>query len=185
MPIPDTLVDPRKDYYATLGVAKDATPEQVKRAKKRLLVKYHPDRKGGNEETYKDVQYAADILLDRETREYYDRIRAEYAAGGKGWTRTEASNPEDPFADIRTRHLRDFIIDSLGIFQTRMKMWIPETVLGDFDTAVSFVYETWDALKSGRVEKQDVVCLRFGAFQVNRRHIVEIQNQLTQGEKDV
>merc|ERR1740138_1796818 len=67
--------------YEVLGVEKDATPEQIKKAYRKLAVKNHPD-KGGDEATFKEIQKAFDILGDERKREIYDQGGEEAVEGG-------------------------------------------------------------------------------------------------------
>jgi len=60
------------DLYSILRVAKDATAEEIKAAYKKLANKHHPDKKGGDEETFKLVQQAYDVLSDVVKRQNYD-----------------------------------------------------------------------------------------------------------------
>ena len=67
---------PERDYYDILGVARDATPEAIKKAYRALARKYHPDVNPGDktaESSFKEVQQAYDILSDKEKRAKYDR----------------------------------------------------------------------------------------------------------------
>jgi molecular chaperone DnaJ len=69
-------VGTQKDYYAALGVDRDAKPEQIRKAYRRLARKYHPDFNPGNkpaEEKFKEVQEAYDILSDEKKRKIYDQ----------------------------------------------------------------------------------------------------------------
>uniref|UniRef100_A0A7V4N2M8 Chaperone protein DnaJ n=1 Tax=Thermodesulfobacterium geofontis TaxID=1295609 RepID=A0A7V4N2M8_9BACT len=64
-----------KDYYTILGVPRDATQEEIKRAYRRLALKYHPDRNPGNkeaEEKFKEISEAYEVLSDPEKRAIYD-----------------------------------------------------------------------------------------------------------------
>jgi molecular chaperone DnaJ len=64
-----------KDYYAILGVPRNATQEEIKRAYRRLALKYHPDRNPGNkeaEEKFKEISEAYQVLSDPEKRAIYD-----------------------------------------------------------------------------------------------------------------
>ena len=66
--------DPRKDYYAVLGVSEDATAADLDRAFRGAARKRHPDG-GGSEEAMKSLNEAHDILSDPETRQAYDAER--------------------------------------------------------------------------------------------------------------
>jgi len=67
----------KKDYYEILGVSRDANPEDIKKAYRRLAVKYHPDRNPDNskesEEKFKEVSEAYKILSSPEKRQIYDQ----------------------------------------------------------------------------------------------------------------
>ncbi|HEY3269045.1 MAG TPA: J domain-containing protein [Armatimonadota bacterium] len=69
------LNQPYKDYYAILGVKKDATAKEIKAAYRRLARKYHPDVNPGDksaEDKFKDVSEANDVLSDADKRQKYD-----------------------------------------------------------------------------------------------------------------
>jgi DnaJ-class molecular chaperone len=61
-----------KDLYSVLGVAKDATQKDIKQAFKKLAGKHHPDREGGDEGKFKEIQKAYDILNNEDKRKRYD-----------------------------------------------------------------------------------------------------------------
>jgi len=68
-----------KDFYAILGVSKDASEEEIKKAYRKLARQYHPDKNPGDEaaeQKFKDVSEANTVLSDPEQREQYDAIRA-------------------------------------------------------------------------------------------------------------
>mgnify|MGYP000017642611 CR=1 FL=1 len=65
-----------KDYYAILGVSREATQEEIKKAYRRLALQYHPDRNPGDkeaEERFKEINEAYAVLSDPEKRAQYDR----------------------------------------------------------------------------------------------------------------
>jgi len=71
---------PGKDYYKILGVPKTASPEAIKKAYRKLALKYHPDRNKGNasaEAAFKDLNEAYAVLRDPEKRKQYDMFGAE------------------------------------------------------------------------------------------------------------
>ena len=80
-----------KDYYAVLGVSKDASEKEISRAYKKLAKQYHPDANQGNaaaEERFKEVSAAYDVLGDKEKKAEYDEVRRMVAAGvGPGGAR--------------------------------------------------------------------------------------------------
>ena len=60
------------DYYNILGVDKTATQEEIKKAYRKLAIKYHPD-KGGDAEKFKEISEAYETLSDKRKREIYDQ----------------------------------------------------------------------------------------------------------------
>ncbi|MEY4325279.1 MAG: hypothetical protein RIS24_1450, partial [Verrucomicrobiota bacterium] len=66
----------KRDYYEVLGVERDATPEQMKKAYRKLAVQYHPDKNPGNkeaEEKFKELGEAYEALNDPQKRAAYDQ----------------------------------------------------------------------------------------------------------------
>lgn len=77
----------RRDYYKTLGVDKKATPEEIKKAYRKLARKYHPDRNPDDkqaEERFKEVSQAHDVLGDPEKRKQYDSGTGPFTGGAPG-----------------------------------------------------------------------------------------------------
>ncbi len=71
-----------KDYYAALGVSKDAKPPEIKKAYRKLAAELHPDRNPGGEERFKEVSEAYDVLSDETKRREYDEARELFGNGG-------------------------------------------------------------------------------------------------------
>lgn len=87
----------KKDYYAELGVARDATEDDIKKAYRKLANTHHPD-KGGDEEKFKSVKEAYEVLSDTQKRTHYDG-----AASSDG---QEHMSVEEIFRHMREAHQR-------------------------------------------------------------------------------
>ncbi len=93
----------KRDYYEVLGVSKGASERDIKKAYKRLAMKYHPDRTSGDkdlEEKFKEIQEAYEILNDSQKRAAYDQfghagVDPNRGAGGAG-----AADFGDIFGDV-------------------------------------------------------------------------------------
>lgn len=73
----------KRDYYEILGVGKSASADEIKKAYRRLAVQYHPDKQGGSEEKFKEVNEAYEVLKDTEKRKRYDQF-GHAGVGGNG-----------------------------------------------------------------------------------------------------
>ncbi|OPZ28951.1 MAG: Chaperone protein DnaJ [Lentisphaerae bacterium ADurb.BinA184] len=89
------------DYYEILGVARNADPDQIKKAYRKLAVKYHPDKNPGDkeaEEKFKEVSAAYEVLSDDEQRRRYDQYGHEaFTRGGRGGAHVD---PFDIFSQV-------------------------------------------------------------------------------------
>lgn len=76
-----------KDYYQILGVSRGASEEEIKKAYRKLAHKYHPDKEGGDENKFKEINEAYQVLSNKEKRNQYDRFGQTFsgqAAGAQG-----------------------------------------------------------------------------------------------------
>lgn len=76
------------DYYKTLGVSREASDDEIRKAYKKLVRQYHPDARPGDKEAaeqFKKIQEAYEVLSDPEKREQYDRYGAAFQGAGRGW----------------------------------------------------------------------------------------------------
>ena len=91
----------KRDFYKVLDIPKTATEAEVKKAYRRLAMKYHPDRNPGDMEAgerFKEAKEAYEVLADQQKRAVYDQYGhagVEAAAGGRG-----GPSPADAFSDI-------------------------------------------------------------------------------------
>jgi molecular chaperone DnaJ len=79
----------KRDYYEVLGLGRNASEEEIKRAYRKLAVKFHPDKNPDDphaEEKFKELGGAYDVLMDSDKRAAYDRFgQAAFASGGAGF----------------------------------------------------------------------------------------------------
>jgi molecular chaperone DnaJ len=93
----------RPDYYKILGVGKNASEEEIKKAYRKLARQYHPDRNAGDkaaEERFKEVSQAHDVLSDPDKRKAYDRGGSPFAGFGTGGGGFDAGGFAGGFGDI-------------------------------------------------------------------------------------
>lgn len=72
----------KRDYYEVLGVGKTASADEIKKAFRKLAVKYHPDKDGGDEVKFKEASEAYEVLKDQQKRQRYDQFGHAGVGGG-------------------------------------------------------------------------------------------------------
>ncbi len=94
----------KRDYYEVLGVSRDVSADELKKAYRKLAVKFHPDKNPGDktsEDKFKEVGEAYDILSDDQKRAAYDRYgHGAFANGGGGSSGGGFHDPFDIFRDV-------------------------------------------------------------------------------------
>ncbi|MFY9457516.1 MAG: molecular chaperone DnaJ [Candidatus Spechtbacterales bacterium] len=81
------------DYYKTLGVPKNSSQEEVKRAYRKLAHKYHPDKQGGDEKKFKEINEAYQVLGDERKKAQYDQFGSNFGSrNGEGFQGFDFNN---------------------------------------------------------------------------------------------
>lgn len=96
----------KRDYYEILGVAKDASPDEIKKAFRKAAVQHHPDKEGGDETKFKEVNEAYEVLKDQQKRQRYDQfghagVGGDASAGGFG-----GGNPFEGFGGFNGQNVQ-------------------------------------------------------------------------------
>lgn len=73
-----------KNYYEILGVEKGASDEEIKKAYRKLAHRFHPDKQGGDEAKFKEINEAYQVLSDKEKRSQYDQFGSTFEGAGAG-----------------------------------------------------------------------------------------------------
>ena len=113
----------KRDYYEVLGVSKNASDDEIKKAYKKMAIKYHPDRNPDDKEAeakFKEAAEAYDVLRDPQKRARYDQFGPEgvNGAGGFGGGGMNMDDIFSMFGDIFGGH---------GIWWLRWRRQSPET----------------------------------------------------------
>lgn len=99
----------KRDYYEVLGVGKNASADEIKKAFRRLAVEHHPDR-GGDETKFKEVNEAYEVLKDESKRKRYD----QFGHAGVGTSAASDGNPFAGFGGFNAENI-NFDFGDLGL----------------------------------------------------------------------
>jgi len=100
----------KRDYYEVLGVSKDASADEIKKAFRKAAVLHHPDKEGGDEAKFKEINEAYEVLKDQQKRQRYDQF-GHAGVGGNGGN----AGGGDPFGGFGGQNVHfDFGDGGLG-----------------------------------------------------------------------
>lgn len=85
----------KRDYYEVLGISKDASADEIKKAFRKAAVQYHPDKEGGDEAKFKEASEAYEVLKDQQKRQRYD----QFGHAGVGGNANGGGNPFEGFGN--------------------------------------------------------------------------------------
>ncbi len=105
----------KKDFYELLGINKSSTPDEIKKAYRKLAMQYHPDKNPGNKEAeqkFKEISEAYDVLKDEQKKAAYDRYgHSAFGNGGGG-----AGGGSYGFGNMNSGDFTDIFSDLFGDF---------------------------------------------------------------------
>lgn len=156
-----------KNYYQILGISKDAPKDEIKKAYRKLAHKYHPD-KGGDEEKFKEINEAYQVLSDEKKKSQYDKFGRVFEQGAGGseagsssnwaWGRPGEANFEDAFSGNGV-DLGDIMEEMFGFSGQRRKKDIKKGK--DIEVSIEILLE--DVLNNQEKEislQKQVTCSR-------------------------
>ena len=87
----------KRDYYEVLGVSKNASADELKKAYRKAAVQHHPDKEGGDETKFKEINEAYEVLKDQQKRQRYDQFGHAGVGGNGGGNGYGGGNPFEGF----------------------------------------------------------------------------------------
>jgi molecular chaperone DnaJ len=133
----------KRDYYEVLGVSKTASADEIKKAFRKAAVQHHPDKEGGDEAKFKEVNEAYEVLKDQQKRQRYDQF-GHAGVGGSSGGGANGGNPFEGFGgqnvnfDFGDGGLGDIFGQFFGGGQQRQK---GPTRGRDVETTLSLSFE--------------------------------------------
>ncbi|MBU2082088.1 DnaJ domain-containing protein [Patescibacteria group bacterium] len=120
-----------KDYYEILGVDKNAPEGEIKRAYRKLAHQHHPDKNGGEDKKFKEINEAYQVLGNKEKKEQYDRFGRTFDSGGFSG---------EGFGDFGG--LSDILEELFGFSRQRSRGGFDDFFSGGFNRAWSTIQTT-------------------------------------------
>lgn len=153
-----------KDYYKILGVDKSASQEDIKKAFRKLAHQYHPDKTGGDEEKFKEINEAYQVLGDPDKRAKYDRFGSafEHGQAGGGFHGFEGFRDFQGFSEgfnINMDDLGDMFGDIFGFGRERKEARSRRGNDVEINLAIEFMEAVFGFEKDIKVNKR-VQCER-------------------------
>ena len=150
----------KKDYYEILGISKNASQDEIKKAFRKLAHQHHPDKGGGNEEKFKEINEAYQVLSDTQKREQYDQFGTTFEGGaGAGGAHWQDFAQGGPFGGFRTNvdfnDIGDLFGDMFGFGSARGRRGHKRKEGRDLeiDTAIEFMDAVRGVTKRITLEK--------------------------------
>ena len=104
----------KRDYYEVLGIGKSASADEIKKAFRKAAVKHHPDKEGGDETKFKEINEAYEVLKDQQKRQRYDQF-GHAGVGGSSGGGGGGGNPFEGFGGFGGQNVHfDFGDGGLG-----------------------------------------------------------------------
>lgn len=108
----------KRDYYEVLGVSKSASADEIKKAFRKAAVKHHPDKEGGDETKFKEINEAYEVLKDQQKRQRYDQFGhagvGGSSSGGAGGNPFEGFGGQNVHFDFGDGGLGDIFSQFFG-----------------------------------------------------------------------
>lgn len=104
----------KRDYYEVLGVGKNASDDEIKKAFRKAAVKHHPDKEGGDEAKFKEINEAYEVLKDKQKRQRYDQFGHAGVGGSSSGGYGGGGNPFEGFGGFNGQNVNFDFGEGLG-----------------------------------------------------------------------
>lgn len=139
-----------KDYYELLGVKKDASQDEIKKAFRKLAQKLHPDKPGGDEKKFKEINEAYSVLGNAEKRKQYDTFGSNFqnTAGGGGFSGFEGFDFSQFTGNFNGQNVDFDLGDIFGQFFGGRMRRTPKGQSIQIDTTITFKESVFGVTKT-------------------------------------